>query len=132
MRKLFQTQCPVLSAGFFLAVSFFCLSCNNNDYSSPKGYNLKKPVKSELGRDLNEISGMTYNQHDKTILAISDSKRKVYELDLRMLKLRDYSEKMYAQNDFEDIVKLDSTIYVLISNGTIISMPPGCRIVHEL
>lgn len=124
MRKLFQTQCPVLSLGFFLAISFIGISCNNNTYSSPKGYDLRKPVKSELGRDLNEISGMTYNADDKTILAVSDSKRKIFELDLRMLKLRDFSEKMYAQSDFEDIVKLDSAIYVLISNGTIISMPP--------
>jgi uncharacterized protein YjiK len=66
---------------------------------------------------------MSYNVDDTTILAVSDSKRKVFELDIRMLKLRDYSEKMYTQSDFEDLVKIDSTVYVLISNGTVISMP---------
>ncbi|HVG14221.1 MAG TPA: SdiA-regulated domain-containing protein [Chitinophagaceae bacterium] len=123
MRKLIQTQCPVQFLSFVLAISLVGSSCNDNAYSSPKGYDFRKPVKSELGRDLNEISGMTYNDDDTTILAVSDSKRKVFELDLKMLKLRDYSEKMYTQSDFEDLVKLDTTVYVLISNGTIISMP---------
>ncbi len=30
---------------------------------------------------------------------------------------------MYTQSDFEDLVKIDTIIYVLISDGTIISMP---------
>lgn len=123
MRKLFQTQCPVQILSFALAISLVGSSCNDNAYSSPKGYDFRKPVKSDLGRDLNEISGMSYNTDDTTILAVSDSKRKIFELDIAMLKLRDYSEKMYTQSDFEDLVKIDSIIYVLISNGTIISMP---------
>src|SRR5688572_5548609 len=99
MRKLFQTQCPVRILSFILGISLIGSSCNDNAYSSPKGYDFTKPVKSELGADLNEISGMSYNPDDTTILAVSDSKRKIFELDIRMLKLRDYSEKMYAQSD---------------------------------
>lgn len=123
MRKLFQTQCPVQILGFILAAGLIGASCNDKAISSPKGYDFSKPVKSELGKDLNEISGMSFNRDDTTILAVSDSKRKIFELDIRMLKLRDYSEKMYTQSDFEDLVKIDSVVYVLISNGTIISMP---------
>ncbi|HZH00435.1 MAG TPA: SdiA-regulated domain-containing protein [Flavisolibacter sp.] len=123
MRKLFQTQCLSSSGVFLLICTLLCISCGNDSYLSPKGYHINKPVKSELGKDLNEVSGLSFNIDDTSILAISDSKRKVYQLDLRRMKLKDYSEKIYTQSDFEDIVKLDTTVFVLISNGTILSMP---------
>ena len=122
MRKLIQTQCLSIAV-IFIVVSLSAVSCSDHSYSSPQGYDIKKPVKSELGKDLNEISGLTYDPEDTSLLAISDSKRKVYQIDLKHLKLRDYSEKIYAQSDFEDLVKLDTTVYVLISNGTTLQMP---------
>lgn len=122
MRKLIQTECLSFFL-FFLAIGIGCLSCTDGSSSSPKGYDIKKPVKSELGKDVNEISGLTYDVEDTSLLAISDSKRKVFQIDLKRLKLKDYSEKIYVQSDFEDLVKIDTTIYALISNGTILSMP---------
>jgi len=123
MRKLFQTQCLSIVSFLMAMVGFGCIACTEHTYTSPSGYDIRKPVKSELGKDVNEISGLTFNPDDTTLLAISDSKRKIFQIDLRHLKLRDYSEKMYVQSDFEDLVKIDTTIYALISNGTIISMP---------
>jgi len=123
MRKLFQTQCLSFIVLLFLVISIACIACGEQASSSPRGYNIRKPVKSELGKDVNEISGLTYNAEDTSLLAVSDSKRKVFELDLLRMKLKDYSEKIYKQEDFEDLVKIDTTIYVLISNGTILAMP---------
>lgn len=123
MRKLIQTQCLSIVGLLLALISAGCIACTDHSFSSPAGYNIRKPVKSELGKDINEISGLTYNAEDSSLLAISDSKRKIFQIDLRHLKLRDYSEKMYVQSDFEDLVKIDTTIYALISNGTIISMP---------
>ena len=120
---LFQTQCPGILPVVFLWVCLTCISCKDNSYGSPKGYNIQEPDTRELGKSVNEISGLTFNTDDSTLLAISDSKRKIFQIDLNREKLRDYAEKMYTQSDFEDLVKIDTTIYVLISDGTIISMP---------
>lgn len=125
MRKLFQTQCPVILPVLYLSACLACISCKDRSYSSPKGYDIKKPESRELGKSVNEISGLTYNPDDSSLLAISDSKRKIFQIDLRREKLKDYSEKIFTQSDFEDIVKMDTTIYVLISDGSIISMPPN-------
>lgn len=124
MRILFQTQCPVKLPVVFLYLCFTCIACKDRSYSSPVGYDINKPDTRELGKSVNEISGLTFNNDDSTLLAISDSKRKIFQIDLYREKLKDYAEKMYTQSDFEDLVKIDTTIYVLISDGTIISMPP--------
>ncbi len=124
MRILFQTQCPVKLPVVFLYACLTCIACKDRSYSSPSGYNIQKPEVRELGKSVNEISGLTYNTDDSTLLAISDSKRKIFQIDLHREKLRDYAEKVYTQSDFEDIVKIDTAIYVLISDGSILSMPP--------
>ena len=124
MRILFQTQCPVKLPVFFLCICLTSIACRDRSYTSPIGYDINKPDSRELGKSVNEISGLTYNADDSTLLAVSDSKRKIFQIDLYREKLRDYAEKMYTQSDFEDIVKIDTAIYVLISDGTIISMPP--------
>lgn len=120
---LFQTQCPVILPAVILSACLMFISCNDRSYGSPKGYNIKEPDNRELGKSVNEISGLTYNTDDSSLLAVSDSKRKIFQLDLSREKLKDYAEKMYTQSDFEDLVKIDTNIYVLISDGTIISMP---------
>jgi uncharacterized protein YjiK len=123
MLKLFQTQCPGLLAAVFLCTCLAFFSCKDRSYGSPEGYDIKKPDLRELGKSVNEISGLTFNLDDSSLLAISDSKRKIFQLDLKKEKLKDYAEKIYTQSDFEDLVKIDTTIYVLISDGTIIGMP---------
>jgi uncharacterized protein YjiK len=123
MLKLFQTQCPGLLATIFLCACVAFTSCKDRSYSSPEGYDIKKPDSRELGKSVNEISGLTFNTDDSSLLAISDSKRKIFQIDIKKEKLKDYAEKIYTQSDFEDLVKIDTTIYVLISDGTIISMP---------
>ena len=120
---LFQTQCPVNLPVFILSACLAFTSCNEQSYGSPKGFNFKEPESRELGKSVNEISGLTYNSDDSSLLAVSDSKRKIFQIDLAREKLKDYSEKVYTQSDFEDLVKLDTVIYVLISDGTVISMP---------
>lgn len=123
MRKLFQTQCLSCFLPTLIGLIVLLTACSDRSYSSPQGYNLKKPIKRELGKSLNEISGLYFSEQDTSLLSISDSKRKVFQIHLTQQKLKDYAEKFYEQADFEDVVKLDSAIYVLISNGTILQMP---------
>src|SRR5215207_10082166 len=123
MRKLFQTQCPVV---WIITVwfSILLLSCNQNT-NSPSGYNLRKPLKRELGKVLNEVSGISFSSADAALYAISDNKRKIIQIGLKRQKLKDHTEKFFVQSDFEDIVLLGSTFYVLISDGTILQVPMG-------
>jgi len=120
---LFQTQCPVILPVVIISACLTFISCNERSYGSPKGYDIQKPDSRELGKSVNEISGLTFNTDDSSLLAVSDSKRKIFQIDLYREKLKDYAEKIYTQSDFEDLVKIDTIIYVLISDGTLISMP---------
>jgi uncharacterized protein YjiK len=123
MRKIFQTQCPALLLISVILLLTLVSSCKEEGLGSPEGYNLNKPVRKELGKVLNEISGLTYNPDDNTLLAISDSRQKIFAINFRTQKLSDYAKKFFDQKDFEDLVKLDSVVYVLISNGTLLEVP---------
>jgi uncharacterized protein YjiK len=123
MSKIFQTQCPALLLASFICLITLVTSCKHKGLGSPQGYDLEKPTRKELGKVLNEISGLTYNPDDNTLLAISDSRQKIFAINFRSQKLSDYAKKFFDQKDFEDLVKLDSVVYVLISNGTILEVP---------
>jgi uncharacterized protein YjiK len=123
MSNIFQTRCPALILILLIGLLSLVSSCKEEGLGSPRGYNLEKPVRKKLGKVINEISGLTYNPDDNTLLAISDSKRKIYTINYRTQKLSDYAEKFYKQEDFEDLVKLDSVVYVLISDGSILEVP---------
>jgi hypothetical protein len=129
MRKLFQTQCLPLLLLLVCTATLYA-GCAGDKNGSPHGYNFKRGQKRELGKVLNEISGLAYNRDSSTLLAISDSKNKIFSIDLKKGKLSDYAEKFYAANeqpDYEDLVKLGDTVYVLVSNGTIVAVPKGAR-----
>lgn len=128
MRLIFQTLCPAFAALLLvctlLALQMGCVQQND---SSPNGYDLRTPQKRALGKVLNEISGLTYNTDSNALLVIADSKRKVFSINLKTQKLSDYAEKFSEQADFEDLVILGDTVYVLISNGTILAVPQGAK-----
>src|SRR3712207_3443580 len=130
MGKLIQTQCPLMGMLLIVCAITLCTGCEGSTYTTPAGYNLKKAKKMELGKVLNEISGLFYNTDSNTLLAISDSKGKIFQLDPVKMKLRDFAEKFYEteeQPDYEDLVKLGNTVYALISNGSLVAVPAGAR-----
>jgi uncharacterized protein YjiK len=78
-----------------------------------------------LDKKLNEISGLFYLRDENSFLAIADNKQKVYRVTVDG-KVSDYFEDQFAeQDDFEDVVKVDSSVYVLISSGNIIDIKRG-------
>lgn len=127
MGKLFQTQC--LLPGLLLIVCAITLStgCGDRAYGSPEGYDLKKSRKVQLGKVLNEISGIFYKPDSSTLLCISDSEKKIVGINLRTQKLRDMTGDFAKQADFEDLVLIRDTVYVLVSNGTIMAVPLGAK-----
>lgn len=124
MSKLFQTQCPQAMPVIIICISLLLMGCMALPYPSPANYDLNRPVKMELGKVLNEISGLTYYPQQQSLLAISDSKEKVIEINPKVKKLKDVTANLTSSApDFEDIVLLDSTIYILASKGQIWMVP---------
>ncbi|MDB5196096.1 MAG: hypothetical protein JWP88_466 [Flaviaesturariibacter sp.] len=89
--------------------------------TSPKDYILRRPQKMILDKKVDEISGIFYLKGENLLLAIADDKKKIYSLTLDG-KVADYYDPELPSADFEDVVKVDSTVYTLISNGTIIAI----------
>lgn len=89
---------------------------------TPAGYDITKPEDAELGNKLREISGICWI-NDSLMLANNDEAGKVFAINLRDMKDFDYRNiKFGAKNDYEDIVKVDTAIYVLISTGQIVEV----------
>lgn len=125
MRKmLFQKQCLPLTPMVLFAALLLMQGCKNKGSASPQNYEIDKPQRMELGKALNEISGISYNQNDSSLLAISDSKERVFDLNIKTKKLKDYTEKIVEPNsDLEDIVKIDTAIFLLMSKGVLVEVP---------
>lgn len=83
---------------------------------SPPGYDLNKPEVAKLPLELDEISGLAYYPKDSSIFAIADDTRAIYKIkpDLSILQW-----KFKGGVDFEDLVIVDSSFYLLQSTGDI-------------
>jgi len=107
----------------FISFGWLLISCQSTSgekLSSPPGYNLNKPQIFKLPVSLDEISGIVYYAKDNSVLAINDERGWLYKI---FLSGRNEIQKWrYAGGaDFEDLVLVDSTFYVLQSNGKILS-----------
>jgi uncharacterized protein YjiK len=120
MNQLIQTKCPAMVWTVLVCAATLSFGCKGQSYASPEGYDMNKPQKENLGKVLNEISGIAFNDDNNTLLAISDSKEKVFEINLDKQKLKDYTDKVVpSKSDIEDVVKVDSSVYMLSSKGII-------------
>jgi WD40 repeat protein len=113
---------------FYIFLSFLFLSftgCNQNqadkDLSSPPEYNLNSPAVIKLPGYLDEISGIAFYPKDKTVFAISDEKGWLYKIFLSG-KMTPQKWNFAKKDDFEDVVLVDSTFYILNSNGDLLSL----------
>ena len=126
IKDLFQTQCPALLMAYLVCATSLLGSCANNSADSPPGYNIHKARSTELGKVLNEISGIFYHAGDSSLLAISDNQEKIIEIGLKKNKLRDVTGKVVDKgSDLEDIVMVNSTIFILKSIGEVKAVFPG-------
>lgn len=128
MSKLFQTQCLPCRWTLPLCAILLLGACHSKEMKGPAGYDMGTPAKTEMGKVLTEISGLNYNTDSNTLLAISDNEQNIFEINLRTEKLRDYVKGFYKKSDFEDLVKLGDTVYVMISDGTLVAIPSNTEI----
>lgn len=119
-----QNKCPlILILALWTSVCFY--GCAEEGYGSPEHYHLNQPLRSQLGKVMNEVSGICFSPNG-TLLAVSDSKEKVFAIDTRTKKLKDYTDRILPSNsDVEDLVQVDSSVYLLRSSGEIREVPPG-------
>ena len=83
---------------------------------SPPGYDLGNPTVVHLNTDLDEISGICFYAKDTAVFAINDELGILFKIYLRE-KVEIDKWAFASGTDFEDIVLLDSTFYVLASKG---------------
>jgi uncharacterized protein YjiK len=127
MHNISQPACAGYGSIWFVFISVLLLSCQPSTERSPAGYDLNQPQKREFTKVLNEISGLHFDKESQSLLVISDSKDNIFQIDLRAQRLKDYAKNFAKQADFEDLVKVGKNVYVLISDGTILSVPPGVK-----
>lgn len=89
---------------------------------SPKGYFLPKPKVTFLNKELAEVSGVCFLDKENAFLAISDSKQYVYRLTNDGIASRYYADSIGPRTDYEDVVKVDTSTFVLASNGVILEI----------
>ena len=111
----------LLTALLVIAIAFFssCYSVNKQE-PSLKQYDLDHPKIMSLPSSLNEISGIVYYPKDTSIFAISDASGFLYKIYLRTQQIKRW--KFGSNHDYEDLQLLDSTFYILSSNGTIVTL----------
>jgi uncharacterized protein YjiK len=99
--------------------SFQGCTINKNKVNLPcREYDLNNPFRIKLGDQLSEISGISYYPKDTSVFAISDETGSLYKIYLNRKNLTD-GWKFDKTHDFEDVLRHDSSFYILESNGNI-------------
>ncbi|UYW02215.1 SdiA-regulated domain-containing protein [Flavobacterium agricola] len=110
-----------------LLVNLFLLvlcSCTNpqNNYSSPKGYDLNNPQTQVLPKELDETSGITFYQDNGTeiLLAVQDELGRIYWFDKEKNQFE--SKKFGKKGDYEGLAAHNNMLFILKSDGTLYSL----------
>lgn len=96
----------------------------------PSNYNLDKPRVLRLTPLLNEISGLCYYPKDASIFSIVDEDGYLYKLfPYRPDSM--FRWRFSGHGDYEDLTLIDSTFFILQSNGNIVAcvIRPGADVV---
>ncbi len=118
-------QAQINRAGLLLLIlCSWLMSCQQKRVIyTPRGYDITKPLKTEMGTKLREISGICW-VNENIMLANNDETGKIFTINLNDLTDTKYPTNVFGEKgDYEDIVKVGPTVYVLISNGQIVEVP---------
>lgn len=113
-----------MKIGILYIMAFWFCGCGNSQpsYTSPKGYDLTRPVIYQMPDDLVEISGVAlYQGNSDLIFAEQDEKGKLYWL--RPADNKANSITFGKDGDFEDLAITDHQVIMLRSDGVLFSFP---------
>ena len=117
--RSYLTQYYFLIFIFFILLSANCQTAKQKILlPSPPGYDLQAPVTLKLSMELDEISGISFYQKDSTVFGIEDEDGIFFKIALNNNGKAE-SWHFDKKRDFEDVALVDSTFYVLVSNGDI-------------
>ncbi|MEP6594637.1 MAG: SdiA-regulated domain-containing protein [Ginsengibacter sp.] len=106
-------------AAFLILLSVSCQTAKQKKLlPSPPGFDLQTPVTLKLNSELDEISGISFYQKDSTVFGIEDEDGIFFKIDLNN-NGKAKSWHFDKKRDYEDVALVDSTFYVLVSNGDI-------------
>jgi uncharacterized protein YjiK len=111
--RIFQTICV-----FGICASVSCQQKKPEKLMAGP-YDLLHPTVVALPAMLDEISGVTYDDPSGAVFAISDETGDLYKIQLGDTT-RYTTWQMTKKHDYEDVVLLDSSFYVLNSHGKIV------------
>lgn len=107
---------------FSLFIILLISSCDTkkekSEYMDTDTFDFSKPKVLELETSLDEISGIIYYAKDTSLFAIIDEAGTLFKIPLNN-HLKSQRWSFAKGRDFEDIVLVDSTFYILVSNGDI-------------
>jgi uncharacterized protein YjiK len=117
---IFNRNIFILASGIFfvLAAAAGCKQNSKQEIIATSPYDFKHPLKLVLDDALIEISGIAFYPKDTSVFAISDETGYLYKLHFQN-KFIVQKWKFDKAHDFEDVVFLDSTFYVMESSGNI-------------
>lgn len=105
----------------FLLLLSLAAGCNekgSQPSANVEGYDMLRPHVVHLPSELDEISGLAWYSRTKSVFAISDEKGILFKLTPDV-KLDIQKWKFSKKADYEDLVMLDSSFYIMQSNGSI-------------
>ena len=116
IKTMFQSKLTILIA----CLSIFLFSCTSKaqkeKFDNTETFDFSTPKIINLPQALDEISGIAYYPKDTSIFAIIDEDGLLFKVSLnRPDEVKEW--RFDKQRDFEDIVFLDSTFYIMVSNG---------------
>ncbi len=107
---------------FFL---LFFISCNStqkkSQFPDSEMYNFSNPKVLDLPMELDEISGIAYYPKDTSVFAIVDEDGMLYKISLKNPEVL-RSWRFDKKRDYEDLLLIDTTFYVLVSSGDIVKV----------
>jgi hypothetical protein len=110
----------LVSAGILMVIS--CANKSDKTSTSPKGYNLNKPIKYYMPDDLLEISGLAFNNgRADSVYAEQDEEGKIFYFKLGDKQVN-YS-RFAKKGDYEDIAICHKQVIILRSDGVLFTFP---------
>jgi uncharacterized protein YjiK len=117
--RLPLAQCCFLFLFYFVVLLSSCR--NNNSPQIFRNYDLASFKKIVLSNRMDEISGLAYSAPANEIFAVNDEEGKLFVLDAATGKVKRFVP-FGSKADYEDLVLVDSTIWVLVSNGNLVQL----------
>ena len=115
---MFQPKLTILASLLSIALFSCTTQAQKEKFENSDTFDFSSPKIINLPQALDEISGIAYYPKDTSIFAIIDEDGLLFKVSLnRPDEVKEW--RFDKQRDFEDIVFLDSTFYVMVSNGDI-------------